>query len=96
LVNVSFTVNWVLAKDDEIVQRITRAAIEQIDAFAEEHVTGHHYRYINYCGSWQSPFEGYGKDNADFMKVVSGKYDSEGLFQRGCVGGFKLGCDGGR
>ncbi|KAH7083490.1 hypothetical protein BKA63DRAFT_153972 [Paraphoma chrysanthemicola] len=97
LVNVSFTVNWALAKDDEMVQRITRAAIEQIDAFATEHGTGHRYRYINYCDSWQRPFDGYGQDNLEFMKVVSRKYDPDGLFQRGCAGGFKLGlCDGGR
>jgi hypothetical protein len=91
LVNVSFTVNWALAKDDETVRQITRAAIEKIDAFAAEHSTGHRYRYINYCASWQTPFTGYGADNLDFMKEVSQKCDPEGLFQKGCVGGFKLG-----
>jgi FAD/FMN-containing dehydrogenase len=91
LVNVSFTVNWALSKHDETVQRIARAAIEQIDAFAEEHGTDHRYRYINYCDSWQTPFDGYGKDNLEFMKKVSEKCDPDGLFQRGCVGGFKLG-----
>ncbi|KAF2023418.1 FAD-binding domain-containing protein [Setomelanomma holmii] len=97
LVNVSFTVNWALSKDDEIVQGITRAAIEQIDAFATEHGTAHRYRYLNYCDSWQRPFDGYGKANLEFMREVSRKYDPEGLFQRGCAGGFKLGlCDGGR
>tara|TARA_R110002003_G_scaffold878_4_gene21711 strand:- start:3823 stop:5481 length:1659 start_codon:yes stop_codon:yes gene_type:complete len=91
LVNVSFTVNWALSKDDEVVQHITRAAIEQIDAFATERGTGHRYRYINYCDSWQRPFHGYGADNLEFMREVSRKYDPEGLFQRGCAGGFKLG-----
>lgn len=91
LVNVSFTVNWALGKDDDAVRSITRAAIEQIDAFAAEHGTGHRYRYINYCAGWQAPFDGYGSDNLEFMRQVSEKYDPEGLFQRGCVGGFKLG-----
>jgi hypothetical protein len=73
------------------VQPITHAAIEQIDEYAKEHGTVHRYRYINYCGSWQKPFEGYGRDNLEFMRYVSNKYDPEGLFQRGCVGGFRLG-----
>jgi hypothetical protein len=90
LVNVSFTVNWALSQDDAAVQRIVRAAITQIDTFAKAHGTGHPYRYINYCDSWQSPFDGYGKANVEFMKEVSSKFDPEGLFQRGCVGGFKL------
>lgn len=91
LVNVSFTVNWVLSQDDEAVRCITRAAIAQIDAYAESHGTGHRYRYLNYCGGWQKPFDGYGQDNLEFMREVSRRYDAEGLFQRGCVGGFKLG-----
>jgi hypothetical protein len=91
LVNVSFTVNWAEAEADEKVQAITRGAIEQIDAFAAEHGTEHHYRYINYCGHWQAPFDGYGQGNLELLKQASSKYDPEGLFQRGCVGGFKLG-----
>jgi hypothetical protein len=91
LVNVNSTVNWAEAKDDGIVQRITRWAIEQTDAFAATHGTDHRYRYINYCGSWQTPFVGYGEDDVEFKKEVRKRYDPEGLFQRGCVGGFKLG-----
>jgi hypothetical protein len=91
LVVVSFTVNWAQARDDEMVQHITRGAIQQIDAFAAEHGTGHRYRYINYCGGWQSAFDGYGQDNYEFLREVSLAYDPEGLFQSGCIGGFKLG-----
>lgn len=91
LVNISFSVNWALAKDDDRVKQITREAIEQIETFAERQGTGHRYRYINYCDDWQRPFEGYGQDNIDFMRDVSRKYDPQGLFQKGCVGGFKLG-----
>ncbi|KAF1845473.1 Glucooligosaccharide oxidase [Cucurbitaria berberidis CBS 394.84] len=90
LVNVSFTVNWALAKDDGLVQSLTRMAIEQIDRFAVGKGTAHRYRYLNYCGSWQKPFEGYGEKNVDFLRAVSRTYDPEGLFQYGCVGGFKL------
>ncbi|KAF2830916.1 FAD-binding domain-containing protein [Ophiobolus disseminans] len=79
LVNVSFTVNWALSQDDATVQRITRATIEQIDAYAEAHDRRHRYRYMNYCGGWQRPFDGYGQGNVELMR--------EGA----CVGGFKVG-----
>jgi FAD/FMN-containing dehydrogenase len=45
---------------------------------------------LNYCAEWQRPFEGYGRENWRFLQGVSRRYDPEGLFQRGCVGGFKL------
>ncbi|MCJ1417466.1 hypothetical protein MMC32_003810 [Xylographa parallela] len=90
LVMVSFTVNWAEPRDDEFVKTTTRDTIEQIDAFAAAHKTGHRYRYLNYCAEWQRPFEGYGLENWQFLQSVSRKYDPEGLFQKGCVGGFKL------
>jgi hypothetical protein len=91
LVNVQFTVNWELEAHDEVVREITREAIEQIDAFALEHGTGHRYRYLNYCAAWQKPFESYGEGNLRFLRGVSGDVDPQGFFQRGCGGGFKLG-----
>ena len=90
LVLVSFTVNWAERQNDEFVKATTRRAVEQIEAFAAAHNTGHRYRYLNYCAEWQRPFEGYGEENWRFLQQVSRKYDPEGLFQRGCVGGFKL------
>jgi hypothetical protein len=91
LVIVSFTVNWALGKDDEVVERITREAIEQVDAFAREKGTEHRYRYLNYCAGWQKPLEGYGEENLEFLRGISGDIDPDGVFQRGCTGGFKLG-----
>ncbi|KAM5450103.1 hypothetical protein MaudCBS49596_004477 [Microsporum audouinii] len=93
LVIVSFTVNWIEKSDDKLSEKLTREAIEQIDAAATANGTGHRYRYMNYCGDWQKPFEGYGEENVKFLQGVSRKYDPEGLFQRGCVGGFKLGME---
>jgi hypothetical protein len=90
LVNVSFTVNWDMQKDDEVVHETTRQAIEEIDIFAAANATGHRFRYLNYCARWQKPFESYGEDNVRFLQEVSRKYDPDRLFQRGCVGGFKL------
>ena len=90
LVVVSFTVNWLDVHDDEFIKATTRCAIEQIDKFAVANKADHRYRYLNYCAEWQKPFEGYGKENRKFLQDVSRKYDPDGLFQRGCVGGFKL------
>lgn len=91
LVVVSFTVNWDRQRDDEFVKAKTRDAIEQIEAAAVAHNTSHPYRYLNYCAHWQKPFEGYGEKNWRFLQDVSRKYDPDGLLQKGCVGGFKLG-----
>jgi FAD/FMN-containing dehydrogenase len=91
LVVINFTVNWAVSKDDAKSEEITRAAIESIDLFAGQHGTGNEYRYTNYCGAWQKPFESYGKKNHNFLKETSRKYDPDGLFQWGCTGGFKLG-----
>ena len=97
LVIVSFSIDWADRKDDEFVETMTRRTIEQIDAAAVANCTGHRFRYLNYCGKWQRPLEGYGEENLRFLRAVSKKYDSGGLFQSGCVGGFKLGVeDGGK
>lgn len=90
LVIVSFTVNWDERRDDDFVKTITRRTVEQIDAFATANKTDHPYRYLNYCAEWQRPFVGYGEENWRFLQGVSRRYDPEGLFQKGCVGGFKL------
>ncbi|PQE13564.1 FAD binding domain-containing protein [Rutstroemia sp. NJR-2017a BVV2] len=72
---------------------MTRKAVEEIEAVAAKNGTGNRYRYLNYCAKWQKPFEGYGEENWRFLKDTSRKYDPEGLFQRGCMGGFKLGVE---
>lgn len=93
LVIVSFSVNWDERKDDELVKTTLRHTMEQIEAAATANKTGHPWRYLNYCAEWQKPFETYGEDNWRFLKEVSRKYDPDGLFQKGCTGGFKLGME---
>ncbi|MCJ1456812.1 hypothetical protein MMC28_007177 [Mycoblastus sanguinarius] len=93
LVIVSFTINWDEYGDDGLVKTTLRRTVEQIEATAAANKTGHRYRYLNYCAEWQRPFEGYGEENWRFLQGVSRKFDPEGFFQRGCVGGFKLDVD---
>lgn len=90
LVNVSFTVNWTEARDDEFVKATARRVVEEIDAFVLEHGTGLRFRYLNYCAGWQKSYESYGEQNLQFLRGTSKKYDPDGLFQRGFKGGFKL------
>lgn len=91
LVVMSFTVNCSNSRDDEVVKKTTRRTIEEIESIAKKNGTGHKWKYLNYCAKWQRPFEGYGEDNLSFLKNSGREYDNEGLFQRGCVKGFKLG-----
>jgi hypothetical protein len=90
LVIIGFTANWPEKRDDDFVQSTMRRVVERIETFAEANGTSHPFRYLNYCAEWQKPFEGYGADNCQFLSAVSREYDPDGLFQRGCVGGFKL------
>lgn len=90
LLIVSFSVYWQRREDDEHIYGTIRETIAKIDTIASANGTGHAYRYLNYCSKWQRPLEGYGKENLRFLKEVSRKYDPDGLFQRGCTGGFKL------
>lgn len=90
MVIVSLSVHWVDAKDDELARATTRSTMEKFEALIDANKTGHRYRYLNYSAAWQDPFKGYGEANLKFLQDVSRKYDPEGLFQKGCVGGFKL------
>lgn len=94
LVVVSFPVNWDEEKDDKLVHSMTRRAIEKIEAISTANGTAHRYRFTNYCNDWQKPLQGYGEENFRFMQRVSREYDPDGLFQKGCIGGFKLDMDG--
>lgn len=69
---------------------MTRHTVEQIGAVAAGNKTAHRYRYLTYCAEWQRPFQGYGEENWRFLQRVSRRCDPEGLYQRGCAGGFKL------
>ncbi|KAL4742305.1 FAD binding domain protein [Aspergillus similis] len=90
LVIISFSVYWQRPADDKHVYATIRKTIEKIEAVAAANGTGHRFRYLNYCAQWQRPLEGYGEENLRFLTEVSEKYDPDGLFQRGCTGGFKL------
>jgi FAD/FMN-containing dehydrogenase len=93
LVIAELTIKWDKTEHMELVQHIARQFIERVDKAAEDNQAAHPFRFANYCAEWQDPMKGYGEENLQFMRTVSRKYDPEGVFQRACIGGFKLGVD---
>lgn len=49
------------------------------------------WEYMNYANASQDPLRSYGEANVERLKHVAKKYDPEEVFQRLCVGGFKIG-----
>ena len=90
LVVVLFTAVWGDSKDDILVNTSGRAGIDEINQYAAGQGTADKFRYLNWCDGTQRPFQSYGEENLRFLKDVSRNVDPDGLFQRGCVGGFKL------
>jgi FAD/FMN-containing dehydrogenase len=90
LIIVSCSVTWTDPKDDEFVRSTIRSSLEQIEAAAVARKSDHPYRFMNYSMEWQRPYDGCGEENLKLMGETSQKYDPDGLFQRGCAGGFKL------
>ncbi len=52
--------------------------------------TDNPYIYLNYAGKNQDVLGGYGKANVKKMKVLSKKYDPDGVFQTLVPGGWQI------
>jgi hypothetical protein len=61
-----------------------------IDQIAEEEGARDEHLYLNYAGSWQDVFAGYGNESLARMRAVAKKYDATGMFQKQVRGGYKL------
>ncbi|KAF1973838.1 FAD-binding domain-containing protein [Bimuria novae-zelandiae CBS 107.79] len=81
---------WKNAADDERVIQTFKQVIEKIDADAEQRGTAVKYKYMNYAYSFQDPIRSYGEEEMGRLREVSGRFDAEGVFQKGVLGGFKL------
>lgn len=66
------------------------AFIEELEAFAQSRGAGVPWLYLNYADYSQDPLKSYGKENVEFLREVSKKYDPEGLFQKRMRSGFKI------
>ncbi|KAM3421756.1 Bifunctional solanapyrone synthase [Cercospora zeina] len=83
-------VSWRDAKDDELVEQVSRDVAKLSEDYAREKGTLDPYIYLNYAASGQDVFGGYGEGAKQSMQEVSTKYDPEGFFQEVKQGGFKL------
>ena len=90
LVVVLVSASWTHKEDDQNVHESAEDLISKIETRAKELGVYNKYKYMNYAGSRQDPISGYGKENKQFLQDVSTKYDPQGIFQKVCIGGFKV------
>jgi len=91
LVIALLSTTWLSPADDALARRVSLQTMESIENAAKQAGTWHPYKYIGYADRSQQVLEGYGKENVQFLKTVSRRYDPQGVFQRLVKGGFKLG-----
>ncbi|KAH8878760.1 FAD-binding domain-containing protein [Thozetella sp. PMI_491] len=93
LVLVLYLAVWEDAKDDAVARAQVHQSTERLEEVAAANGTLCPYKYLNYCGDGQEPLRGYGEAGLHYLREASRKYDPNGMFQRQCVGGFKLGME---
>ncbi|KAL4954364.1 hypothetical protein BDW69DRAFT_205259 [Aspergillus filifer] len=91
MIMVAWDYSWNDADDDDLFYGLVRSAREELDQYAQKIGGYNEYVYLNYAGGGQDPLRGYGKDNLEFLRDVTEKYDPNGVFQSLVPGGFKLG-----
>ncbi|KAI0887005.1 FAD-binding domain-containing protein [Annulohypoxylon maeteangense] len=90
LVSVLLLSYWQNVGDDGKILEMMGNALEKIKSEAASREQLVPYVYMNYAFDNQDPVGSYGEDSKRLLMAVSKKYDPEGLFQKGCPGGFKL------
>ncbi|KAI1082678.1 FAD-binding domain-containing protein [Whalleya microplaca] len=90
VVNILLLSSWEEQSDDDRVLTFMKRALKRIEGNAASRDQLVPYVYSNYAFSHQDPILSYGEENKGKLQQISRKYDPEGLFQKGCPGGFKL------
>ncbi|GAB1204351.1 hypothetical protein APSETT445_003004 [Aspergillus pseudonomiae] len=68
-----------------------RAWVAELKAYAATIENGNlDWVYLNYADGSQDPLRSYGVENVRRMKLAAAKYDPDQVFQKLCVGGFKI------
>ncbi|KAI0113989.1 hypothetical protein GGR51DRAFT_578247 [Nemania sp. FL0031] len=81
---------WKNKEDDDKIRSTFKGVIESVDKDATTRGTAVPYKYMNYAAPFQDPIGSYGEESKAKLQATSKKYDPEGLFQKGVVGGWKL------
>lgn len=83
----------VSVKDPKVAEW-ARARIEafvaELRAFTKSRNGFVGWTYLNYAHGSQEVLQGYGEDNILAIQKVAAKYDPQGVFQKICLGGFKI------
>ena len=90
LVSVLLLSYWKNKSDDEAVIGFMKTTLEKIKEDAASRSQLIPYVYMNYAFEHQDVIGSYGEENKKKLQEASKKYDPEGVFQKGCPGGFKL------
>ncbi|EEH50152.2 uncharacterized protein PADG_06231 [Paracoccidioides brasiliensis Pb18] len=88
LILINFT--WASSSDDDIIISASESILSQSNGAAAELGLINDFVYMNYAGSHQSPFVGYGKKNLQQLRKVQAKYDPNLVFEKLQPGWFKL------
>lgn len=90
VINVLLLSYWAGKNDDERVTSFMQKALKRIERNAKDRGTLVPFIYWNYAFSDQDALQSYGEENLRKLRAASEKYDSDGVFQIACPGGFKL------
>ena len=68
-----------------------KAWVQDVQKFAATIENGNlDWIYLNYADKSQDPLASYGVENVKKMRDVAAKYDPKQVFQKLCLGGFKI------
>ena len=81
---------WNNTASNNLVEATAQKMIEEVNGIAKGMGLLREFQYMNYADPSQDPIASYGGDNVNFLKRVSKKYDSRGVFQTKVPGGFKV------
>jgi hypothetical protein len=76
--------------DDERIMAAARNMTDRANATAYAQGLGNGFIYQNYAALEQDVFKGYGEENKERLRVVSERYDPDGVWQKLQPGYFKV------
>ncbi|KAF2265021.1 bifunctional solanapyrone synthase [Lojkania enalia] len=87
----AINIGWMLAEDDAKVTAAMTDILSQIDALAKSRGLHHPFIFANDASEAQDPFQSYGDDVLEILRMVRFDVDPTGFFQTNLPGGYKLG-----
>jgi len=87
---VGYVLQWKRAEDDEVMHEVGERILGRAVEEAKRMGLWRKFVYMNYAGSGQDVFAGYGEGNWERLREVKGRWDPEGVFTKLQPGGFKI------